>query len=98
MSNYVLNGGFLFPLDSSLNLKLVATYVNSPEAEDPGSLDALNATYHPKHSDNHYQEVGESLWHLRVGLGIDKIISPKNSLHFNAYQTSRSFVSTLAYN
>lgn len=98
MTNYLLNGGILLPLNGNSSLKAVISYVNSPKANDPGGLSAEEAEEDPKKSINANQKVGENLWQLRVGLTYDKAFSTKNSMKASIFHTNRSFESRLFSN
>jgi len=95
--NILVNGGVLVPIDSSLSLKLVATYVNSPEAQDPGALTESDVDGSRKKADgtNVAQNVGEELWQGRVGISINKKFSPHHRINANFFQTNRSFTALL---
>ncbi|MBK9017245.1 MAG: TonB-dependent receptor [Saprospiraceae bacterium] len=97
MRNSLLNGGFLMPVDSSLTIRGVLTYVNSPVAQDPGGLDLddIEEDRRSSNSNNEYFNVGESLWQLRMGIGLVKVFADRHILNTSFYQTNRSFSSRL---
>ncbi len=97
MRNSLVNGGFLLPIDSTLTIRGVLTYVNSPLAEDPGGLDAeeLEEDRRMANSSFLYDNAGEKLWQLRAGLAISKNLNHNHRLKASFFQTNRSFESFL---
>jgi iron complex outermembrane recepter protein len=99
MKNYLVNGGFLMPIDSTLTLRGVVTYVNSPLADDPGALTQAQADTIPTsaRASNLNFDTGESLWQLRLGFGISKKLNERHSLDGRIYHTERSFLGKIPF-
>ncbi|MCF8244058.1 MAG: TonB-dependent receptor [Saprospiraceae bacterium] len=99
MKNYLLNGGFLLPVDSTLTIRGVLTFVNSPLAQDPGALSQEQVDLDPTQArtSNLNFDTGESLWQLRTGLGFSKKIKLHHQLNGSIYHTDRSFLGKIPY-
>ncbi len=99
MKNWLVNGGFLIPIDSTLTMRCVVTYLNSPLAQDPGALteEQVDADPTMAREANLVYNADESLWQLRTGIGVSKKINQKHSLNGNIYHTDRSFQARLPF-
>lgn len=99
MKNYLVNGGFLMPIDSTLTLRGVVTYVNSPLADDPGALTQAQADTVPTsaRASNLNFDTGESLWQLRLGFGVSKKLKERHRLDGRIYHTERSFLGKIPF-
>ncbi|MBI1225593.1 MAG: TonB-dependent receptor plug domain-containing protein [Bacteroidetes bacterium] len=97
MRNFLLNGGFLAPIDSSLSIRGVFTFVNSPLAQDPGGLNAKQIIQDRTSPGNNYEyyDAGENLWQVRMGIGLIKKFSKQHRINTSFFQTNRSFNSNL---
>ncbi len=99
MKNQLVNGGFLLPIDNTLTLRGVVTYVNSPLGQDPGALTQEQVDEDPTaaRQSNLNFDTGESLWQLRTGLDIKKTINSQHKLNAKIYHTDRSFLGKIPY-
>ncbi|MBK8564701.1 MAG: TonB-dependent receptor [Saprospiraceae bacterium] len=97
MKNYLVNGGFLIPIDSTMTIRGVLTYVNSPLAQDPGGLDEEDLKEDRRMANNAFEfdDVGEKLWQLRAGIAVSKDLNKSHRLKASFFQTNRSFESFL---
>ncbi len=97
MRNSLLNGGFLMPIDSSLSIRGVVTYANSPQAQDPGGINEEQVEDDRKSANNSAEryDAGEKLWQLRLGIGLTKTFSKQHTFKTSFFQTNRSFSSKL---
>lgn len=99
MKNWLVNGGVLIALDSTMLLRIIATYVNSPLAQDPGGLVPDVAKSDPKSANpnNLLFNADESLWQMRVGIGLVKTFTPHHTVKANIYNSNRSFQNRLPF-
>ncbi len=99
MKNWLVNGGVLMALDSTMLLRIIATYVNSPLAQDPGGLTPAIAESDPKtaNANNLLFNADESLWQMRVGIGVVKTFTPRHTVKANIYNSNRSFQNRLPF-
>ena len=100
MKNYLLNGGFLLPLDSTSELRIVFNYVNSPLAQDPGGITRDQAAEDPRSAwaRNLDFDADEALAQGRVGGSWIKQLNSKHQLAAKAYHTRRRFTNKLPFN
>jgi len=99
MKNYLVNGGFLVPIDSTLVLRGVVTYANSPLGQDPGALTQAQVDLDRTmaRETNLQFDADEKLWQLRTGIGISKKFNQKHSVNGNIYHADRSFQARLPF-
>ncbi len=96
--NFLVNTGFLIPVDSTMTIRGVMTYVNSPYAQDPGGLSTEDIEEDGRRKSNYdfsYYDTGENLWQLRMGVSIAKAFSKSHRVNASFFQTNRKFESYL---
>ncbi len=93
MKNYLVNGGFLIPIDSTMTIRGVLTYVNSPLAQDPGGLNEEDLEEDRRMANDNFEDddVSEKLWQFRAGIAVSKDFNKSHRLKASFFQTNRSF-------
>ena len=99
MRQTIFNGKWRYEISPSAKLSVLINYGNSPLAQDPGSLTALQIDSNRRQANlqNVQFNGGESVEQGRVGLIYDKKFSTQRSLKIRGFLTKRSFDNRLAF-
>ena len=101
-SNYqstLLNSKFRYDFDETLSLTVVMNAVDSPEADDPGGLNATEVTTDRRQAAprNLLYDAGESLKQQTLGLALHKQIGDKQEFMLRNYYVHRDFGNRLPF-
>lgn len=99
MESTLLNGRFRYDWDASTSLTLLANYVNSPTANDPGGVDSTSYTDNPQAARQRNVDFGggESVRQGRIALNFQKKIQDNQELQIRAYHLQRDFDTKLPF-
>ncbi|MAT54346.1 MAG: hypothetical protein CMN32_07665 [Saprospirales bacterium] len=99
MEQWNLNSGLKYDFSNSLSLRLLANYVNSPVAEDPGSitLEQSRADRASAYVNNIEYDAGETVEQGRVAAILKKKFNAGQQLELKSYLTLRDFENKLPF-
>ncbi len=99
MKQWNLNAGLRYHISKSLSATLLANYVNSPLAEDPGSisLEQSRADRASAYVNNIEYNAGESVEQGRVAVILTKQLKSDGQLALRSYLTVRDFENRLPF-
>lgn len=93
------NAGLKYQFSRSLSASLLANYVNSPLAEDPGSITAVQSMEDPTSAyvKNIEYDAGETVEQGKIALLVKKRTPSDNQFEFRSYLTLRAFENRLPF-
>jgi iron complex outermembrane receptor protein len=99
MKNYIINGIFGFRPDSLSEITLRLDWQESPQAEDPGSLNGIQVAENPQQasSNNLLFNAGESILQGRGGLFYRRRFNNRHEVQALFYFTRRHFDNRLPF-
>ena len=99
MKNTVLNGKLGVQLNEKDKLTVLLNYGNSPQADDPGGINADQVEQDRKSARdrNLLFKGGENVEQIRAGIIYDKQVATEGQLQFKAYHTYRDFSNRLPF-